>query len=211
MKKVLVVAAHSDDPVIGMGATLKKFSQNEFEVIVVSVCGDRLLGFDDAMDLLGVKAYNFEFSFSNIDESILRKELENLFRKIDPALVFTHWYREILYDHEIVSRVVCEMARKGGKELFMFEIPASSLDFNFNVAVDVSDVYEYREKAIMKMKEAFDRKVFEEEIFPSVVYPPAFRGIQVGVRFAEVFYSSGSRHPLSPRRWALGGSFLFYE
>ena len=211
MKKILVVAAHSDDPVIGMGGSIKRFSQRGYEVLVVSVCGDRILGFSDAMDMLGARSFNFDFSFSNVDGAVLRRELEGLFRKVDPDLVFTHWKREILYDHEIVSKVVYEIARKMEKEIFMFEIPASSLDFTFNVAVNVSDTYEYRAKAIMEMKEAFDKKVFEEEILPSVVYPPPFRGIQVGVRFAEVFYSLGSRHPLSPHRWSLGGSFLLFE
>ena len=209
--RILVVAAHSDDPVIGMGGSIKKLSKEGNEILVLSVCGDRISGFKSAMGFLGAQSEAFDYSYGNIDESSLRKEVEDVVEKFTPDLVFTHWNKEILHDHEVVSHVVYGIARKYDVNLLMYEIPASSLEFSFNVAVDITEYYEFRKEAIEMMREAFDGKVFEEEIMPSIVYPPAFRGIQVGVKYAEVFNLRGSRRPLSPYRWALWASSGFLK
>lgn len=200
MKKILCVAAHSDDPIIGMGGTIKELAKIGHKIWVISVCSDRIKGFKEAIETLGAIPLFFDFSYNNINENDLVEKLKIIFEKINPDVVFTHWYREILIDHEIVSQQVIKIARKMDKEIFLFEIPASSLNFNFDVAIDITDSYEIRKKAIEIMKGAFDPKVYEEEILPSIIYPPGFRGIQVGCKFSEVFKRFGSRHPLAPER-----------
>lgn len=198
LRKILVTSAHSDDSVIGMGGTIKQLSMNGDQVYVLSVCGDRISGFAKAMELLGAEAVYFNYSYGKIDESKLFEELENLFESFNPNIVFTHWHTEILYDHQIVSEQTIKLARKLEKEIYLFEIPASSVNFDFDIAVDITDSYDYKRRAIELMKDAFDEKVFEEEIMPSIIYPAGFRGIQVGCKFAEVFKHYGSRFPLSP-------------
>lgn len=200
MKKILVVAAHSDDPIIGAGGTVRELSKLGNDVYVVSVCGDRIEGYIEAIKLLCAKPLYFDFSYGRIDEDILSKQLEKLLKELDPDVVFTHWHFEILYDHEIVSKHTASLARKFEKEIYLFEIPASSLDFHFDVAVDVTDSYEYKKNAIEMMRNAFEKDVFEKEIMPSIIFPPGFRGIQVGCSYAEVFKHLGSRFPLSPHR-----------
>ncbi|MEJ5230164.1 MAG: hypothetical protein WHT65_09200 [Pseudothermotoga sp.] len=200
MRKVLVTSAHSDDSIIGMGGTLRKLTSNGYEVFVLSVCGDRITGFDDAIKMLGAKPLYFDYSYGKINEQRFSEELRKLFDQIDPQVVFTHWEKEILYDHQLVSRQTMELARNYEKEIYMFEIPASSIDFDFDMAVDITQFFEYRKKAIELMKGAFEEKVYLKEILPSIVYAPGFRGIQVGCDFAEVFKYCGSRFPLAPYR-----------
>lgn len=200
MKRILIVGAHSDDPIIGTGGTIRELSKLGNNVCVVSVCGDRIEGYVEAIRLLRAEPLYFEFSYGEIEEDILSKQLEELMKKFDPDIIFTHWHSEILYDHETVSRHTIRLARKFEKEIYLFEIPASSLDFQFDVAVDVTDSYEYRKNAIEMMKNAFEKEVFEKEIMPSIIFPPGFRGIQVGCPYAEVFKHLGSRFPLSPYR-----------
>lgn len=203
MNNVLVVCAHSDDAVIGCGGTIKLLSEAGMNVAVVSVCGDRVLGFDNSMKLLGAKPLVLSYSYGLIDINSLERDLKNVFESFSPEIVFTHWKEEILLDHSIVSDVVSRLVRKEEKELVYFEIPASSINFEFNSAFDISKVYTEKIRAIMEMKEAFTKKVFKDEVLPSVVYTPGFRGIQVGCRYAEVFNFYGKRRPLSPRWWAL--------
>lgn len=200
MKKVLVVAAHSDDPIIGCGGTIRELSLRGSGVLVVSVCGDRIAGYVEAMKLLGAQAEYFEYSYGQIDEGSLSQRLQELVKSFKPDLIFTHWYKEILYDHEIVSECAIDIARRFEKEIYLFEIPASSVDFQFDVAFDVSGSYEFKKRAIELMKTAFDEKVYENEIWPSIVFPAGFRGIQVGCSYAEVFKHLGSRFPLAPYR-----------
>ncbi|HBT26417.1 MULTISPECIES: PIG-L deacetylase family protein [Pseudothermotoga] len=200
MKKILVTAAHSDDLVIGMGGTLKNLSTLGHKIWVVSACGDRISGFEDAMHHLGVEALSFPYRYGEIDEEEFSRKIEELFKKLKPDIVFTHWQNEILYDHELVGRITLKIARKEEKEVYLFEIPASSLNFDFDIAIDITDFFDHKKQAIEMMKDAFDEKVFLKEIMPSVVYTPGFRGIQVGCDFAEVFKHCGSRFPLAPFR-----------
>lgn len=203
MNNILVVCAHSDDAVIGCGGTIKLLSEAGMNVAVVSVCGDRVLGFDNSMKLLGAKPLVLSYSYGLIDINSLEVDLKNVFKNFNPAIVFTHWKEEILLDHSIVSDIVSRLVRKEEKEIVYFEIPASSINFEFNSAFDISKVYTEKIRAIMEMKEAFTKKVFKDEVLPSVVYTPGFRGIQVGCKYAEVFNFYGRRRPLSPHWWAL--------
>lgn len=198
LKKVLVTSAHSDDPIIGAGGTIAKLAMSGYEVFVVCACGDRIHGFEDAMKLLNVGFKYFNYSYGKIDERGLFEDLKKVFEEFNPDVVFTHWHTEILYDHQILSEQTIKLARKFEREIYLFEIPASSVDFEFDVAVDITNTYEKKRKAIELMKNAFEEHVFVKEIMPSIVYPAGFRGIQVGCEFAEVFKHFGSRFPLSP-------------
>jgi LmbE family N-acetylglucosaminyl deacetylase len=191
-----VIAAHSDDPIIGMGGTIMNLSSFGYDVTVMSVCGDRINGFEEAIKSLNARPIHLNFSYGNIDESKLKEYLEDFIKSFD--FIFTHWSNEILYDHEIVSKISLETSRRLEKEIFMFEIPASSIGFEFDFAVDISDSYESKVEAIETMRKAFESKIFEEEIYPSILYTSGFRGIQVGCKFAEVFKHCGSRFPLAP-------------
>ncbi len=203
-KSAVVVAAHSDDPIIGMGGTISLLSSEGWKVEVVVACGDRAHGFEESIERLGGIPLLLDHTFASIDEDRLRGQLEDIFTSSNPDMVFTHWEREILVDHEVVSKITYHLARKREREIFMFEIPASSVNFSFNVAVDISDHYEKKREAINLLKGSFKPEVFENEILPSVVHAPAFRGIQVGCKYSEVFHYLGSRKPLSPMRHTLG-------
>ena len=198
MNKILAISAHSDDLIIGLGGTISKLSNLGKEVYALSVCSDRIEGFDKAINSLGANPLTLNYSYSMVEEFSLEKKLEDLFMKIKPDFIFTHWTNEILYDHLVVSKVSIKLARKFESNIFLYEIPASSVNFDFNVAIDIGENYFKKIEAILMMKEAFSNEVFKKEIYPSVIYTSPFRGIQVGVQFAEVFKNLGSRKPLSP-------------
>ncbi|MGC9797425.1 hypothetical protein MNL76_10305 [Fervidobacterium riparium] len=200
MRRALVVASHSDDPIIGMGGTIKKLTSNDYEILVLSVCGDRILGFEDSVRLLGAIPMYLNYSYGNIDIEKFKTDLEKIIEDFNPKIVFTHWHEEILYDHQVVARQTLELSRKYEKKIYMFEIPASSLEFEFDTAVDISEYYRQKVNAIQLMRHAFEKHVYSDEILPSILYTSGFRGVQVGCRYAEVFKSSGSRFPLAPYR-----------
>jgi len=207
VKKIMIIGAHSDDPIIGAGGTIRELTLAGYEVYVVSVCGDRIEGFNEAIKLLGAEPIYLNFSYGQIDEESLTRDIERLDQDYSPDVIFTHWYSEILFDHEVVAKCALRTFRKKEKEIFLFEIPASSLDFRFDVAIDITKSYEFKKEAINNMKNAFPKDVFEKEILPSIIFSSGFRGIQVGCSYAEVFKHLGSRYPLAPYRRKLMNIF----
>lgn len=199
MKSVLVAAAHVDDPIIGAGGVIGLLSDLGYRTHVLSVCGDRSEGYEEAIANLGGTPLKFDYSYGSVEKSDrLVGMLQELFKSISPDIVFTHWSDEILIDHQIVSETVIEIARRQDvSELYLFEIPASSVNFHFDVSVDITQFYSKKVNAI-KMLRGIDSTVFEREIWPSIAYTSGFRGIQVGCQYAEVFKFYGSRKPLSP-------------
>jgi len=198
VKRVLVTCAHSDDAVIGYGGTIKEFTDRGIEVLAVSICGDRINGFDRAMGMLGADFVALKNSYGKINTDVMISDLKNIFEDFNPDVVFTHWTNEILYDHELVSKQVIKLARQYDHDILLYELPATSVDFTFDVAVDITRSYTFKLKALFEMKEAFDVETFKNEVLPSVVYAPGYRGILTGCKYAEVFKSLGVRKPLSP-------------
>ncbi|HCI29165.1 MAG TPA: PIG-L family deacetylase [Fervidobacterium sp.] len=198
MKRVLVTCAHSDDAVIGCGGTIKELTDKGIRVLAVSVCGDRIDGFDMAMTMLGADFVALKNSYGKIDDDVVVSDLRKVFEDFNPDLIFTHWTNEILYDHGLVSKHVINLARQYERDILLYELPATSVDFTFDVAIDITRSYAFKLKALFEMKNAFDGEVFKNEVLPAVVYAPGYRGITTGCRYAEVFKSLGIRKPLSP-------------
>lgn len=198
MEKILVIAAHVDDPIIGMGGTIAVLHNKGYEILVISSCNDRSSGYEDAIEYLGGKSLKFDFSYGRINLDNLKTAVENEIKKFKPTILFTHWHNEILEDHEIVSKISVQLARQYElRELFLFEIPATSLNFQFDVGVNISETYSKKREAIEMLK-GIDKETFNTEILPSILYSSGFRGIQFGCKFAETFKSLGSRKPLAP-------------
>ncbi len=198
MEKILAITAHADDPIIGMGGTISVLHSKGYEVLIISVCNDRSNGYEEAIEYLGGKGLKFDFSYGKIDLDSLKVGIENEIKRFKPTILFTHWYDEILEDHEIVSEMSIKLARQYEvREIFLFEIPATSVNFHFDVGVDISESYS-KKRAAIEMLKGIDEKTFNIEILPSILYTSGFRGIQLGCNFAEAFNYLGSRKPLAP-------------
>jgi len=197
-EKILVIAAHVDDPIIGMGGTISVLHNKGHKVLIISVCNDRSKGYEEAIEYLGGKGLKFDFSYGKIDLDSVKVSIENEIKRFKPTILFTHWHDEILVDHEVVSEISIKLARQNDvREIFLFEIPATSVNFHFDVGVDISEYYP-RKRAAIEMLKDIDEKTFDVEILPSILYTSGFRGIQLGCNFAETFNYLGSRKPLSP-------------
>jgi len=168
LEKILVIAAHVDDPIIGMGGTIAVLHNKGYEILVISACNDRSSGYEDAIEYLGGKSLKFDFSYGRINLDNLKTAVENEIKKFKPTILFTHWHNEILEDHEIVSKISVQLARQYElRELFLFEIPATSLNFQFDVGVNISETYSKKREAIEMLK-GIDKETFNTEILPSM-------------------------------------------
>lgn len=153
MKRVLVIAAHPDDEVLGCGATISKYSRQgvKFTVLFIaegSSCryvdpvsaeslaaiGARTQQAVNALALLGVKDYHFnDLPCGRLDQVPIieiNKVIEKVIRQFDPDTVLTHSAFDANNDHRIVYRATIMATRPGTQNrverLLSYEVLSSS-------------------------------------------------------------------------------------
>lgn len=210
--KILVVAAHPDDEVLGCGGTILKQVENSQEVFVCIITNGKSLGFDDeelerrrnealdASSFLGVKETFFlDFPSTKLDTVPifdLINRLKEIIDSIKPDVIYTHFYKDLMQDHAVTSNatlIACKSA-ECIKEIYLYEVPSSSgfnfgeLEFKPNVFVDISQYIDKKIKAL---------NIYKSEIME---YPnprsdeglriyAEFRGLMSKSRLAEAFMS----------------------
>jgi LmbE family N-acetylglucosaminyl deacetylase len=152
-KRVLVVAAHPDDEVLGCGGTIAKLARegNDYYTLIL---GEGITSRDekrdrtkreneiaalrkhtkDANKILGVKkVYTYAFPDNRFDTVPLLeiiKAIDNIKRSVKPDIVFTHHYGDLNIDHQITFKAVMTAFRpikdESVKEIYSFEIPSST-------------------------------------------------------------------------------------
>jgi LmbE family N-acetylglucosaminyl deacetylase len=152
MDKVLVVAAHPDDEIIGLGGTLQKHIKNGEDVEVL-ILGDgktsrdksykaiksdlkekSLSETEKALKILGVKKFHREFlpdnRFDNLVLLDIVKIVSDYIKNYLPTIIYTHHYGDLNVDHQLTSEAVIISTRPIEypqlKELRMFETLSST-------------------------------------------------------------------------------------
>ena len=176
--KILIVAAHPDDEVLGCFGTVSRLikqgyeaytlilsrgkssrgsvSQNEIDEITIEM--------QQANDYIGVKKiYQLDFpdnAFDTVSLLSIVKEIEKIKNEIKPEIVFTHNVNDINIDHRITSQAVLTAIRPMSDEcvrtIYAMEIPSSTEWNNYsqqtifcpNVFIDISDTIDMKLKAM---------------------------------------------------------------
>jgi LmbE family N-acetylglucosaminyl deacetylase len=155
--KILVVAAHPDDEVLGCGGTIARLARENHDVYllilgegITSRCESRseadprcLKQLEDssrqAATVLGVKDIFFQSLPDNRFDTIpildIIKIIERTLVVVSPEAIFTQHGGDLNIDHTIVYRSVITAARpaknSGVEAIYTFEVP-SSTDWAFN-------------------------------------------------------------------------------
>lgn len=201
MNKILIVASHPDDEILGCGGTILKHIDN-WDKVSILILGEGITSRDKKRDIkkrrneivdLGRKAIKVsEFldisrlhlgsypdnRFDTVPFLDIVKTIEEFKDKIRPNIIYTHYYNDLNIDHKITFQTVMTATRpiegETVKEIYSFEIP-SSTEWNFrNNGFSPNtfiDISNYIDKKI----EAF--KIYESEIrkFPHPRSPEAIR------------------------------------
>jgi len=153
MRKVLVIAAHPDDEVLGCGGTIARLFKKGYEIYVL-ILGEGITSRDDIRDIqkreseildlkrqaeeankiLGVKqVFHHDFPdnrFDTVPFLDLIKVIEKIKNQIKPEIIFTHYEKDLNIDHQIIYRAVITATRpleeETVKEIYSFEIPSST-------------------------------------------------------------------------------------
>ena len=149
MSKILVVAAHPDDEVLGLGATIKKLSlENEIYVLIVtegcssqyhekdveSIILDKKNDAKKAAKILGVKEVIFgdlpDMKLDTVDHVTVNAVIESAVDRIQPQVVFTHHFGDVNLDHQMCYRSTLVATRPSVgsciKKLYTYEVLSST-------------------------------------------------------------------------------------
>lgn len=207
MNKVLVVAAHPDDELLGIGGIVKKHTNSGDCVRSVIMCeGESLryeksvgqsLAIDEAAKLLGVeKVYSLDFPDQKLDRYSLTEiitPLEQISNEYKPNIIYCQAKSDANQDHKILfeaASIAFRPTSKWIREFFVF-YTASSTEWGYprnfvpDTWVDITDVIDAKIKAFEKYQSEV-REYPHPRSSKALVYQSHFWGNQCCMDSAEV-------------------------
>jgi len=206
--KVLVIAAHPDDEILGVGGTLcKHISEGDIVnvCIVTSAYGPR---WSKAYienkrkeqkkidEFLGIKRrINLNLptvKLNTLPCGELNKKITDVIEEVKPDIVYTHYEHDLNYDHTLVFRACMVATRPIQKKIKLMcfetlsETEWGSKPFHPNMWVDIT-------KFVDKKIKAF--KIYKSEV-KSYPHPRSEQGIRIlakkrgteaSIKYSEVF------------------------
>jgi len=121
----------------------------------------------------------------NLDKNLI-DTIEEIIKKAEPDLIFTHYYEDTHQDHRNVAEATITATRYIRNVLF-YETP-SSINFSPTVFVDIEDVIKKKLYLLRLHKsQVYATKVKGLSILESAVSTAIYRGYQDRVKYAEGF------------------------
>ena len=213
--KILVVAAHSDDEVLGCGGTIAKLAKQGNQVALIFMTNgvssrsekdelnkiqERKLHSERAAEILGIShIIRCDYPDNCMDTVPLLhviQSIEEELRKFQPEIVITHFANDLNIDHSTVARATLTATRplvgSSVKKVLGFEVN-SSTEWAF-------DAPHFKPNYFVNISETFNLKIdamlaYENELRVSP-HPRSLEGIEAlallrgnasGYRYAEAF------------------------
>ncbi len=200
MSKILIVAAHPDDEVLGCGGTIARLIKEGHEAYTL-ILGEGITSRDEKRDvkrrkkeidnlkdqvykankIMGVKdVFINNFPDNRFDDTPLLdivKVIEKKKKEIKPEIIFTHHSNDLNIDHQITFEAVITAARplKGEsvKTIYSFEV-MSSTEWNYPLTFSPNVFFDIS-STIDKKLEAVEEYKSEKRPFP---HPRSLKGIK---------------------------------
>jgi LmbE family N-acetylglucosaminyl deacetylase len=215
MKKIMVIAAHPDDELLGCGGTLIKHSKNG-DHIKTLILGQGMLsrGEDESIliklradakranDIVGVNELKFfdfpDNAFDSIPLLNIIKTVEKEIDEYEPDIIYTHFSNDLNVDHRRTFEAVMTATRPqpGMKnpEIYSFCIQSSTDWISSNESVQfIPSVFVDVEKEIEQKLLALEAYETEMKDYPhsrslkSVEIFSQYWGTRVGKKYVEPF------------------------
>lgn len=186
IKKILVVAAHPDDELLGCGATLLRFRKQGCKIKVIFLTdGESSRSNTKNLDkLIYIRKKNAELVsrkakfvlpvFGKFKDNQLDKEsllhitqfIEKEIKKFKPDTIFTHYENDLNVDHQQAYNAVniaCRpLTKTFVKNIYSFEIPS-----NTNLILTRKNKKLYNPNFFVDIKDFIDRKLSLLKIYKS--------------------------------------------
>lgn len=215
-RSILIIAAHPDDEVLGVGGAILKHIA-EGDTVDILILGDGELSRDSGTEdsvkeranqaiqvgkKLGVARVYLEKLPDNQFDSLpllsIVKVVEKYIEKARPTIVYTHHWADLNVDHKLTLQAVLTACRPQPgfcvKKILAFETPSSTEwekkrgDSVFT-PIEYHNITDYIERKIevLKQYEAEMRSWPHPRSFEGVRTLAKYRGMEVGYEYAEAF------------------------
>lgn len=200
MKKILILAPHTDDGELGCGATINKLVEegNDLYYAAFSTCEKSIpLGFPKnilekevkkATEILGIPKenlyiFNHEVRiFPELRQKIL-DDMIKLRKEINPDLVIMPSLKDIHQDHKTIAEEGMRAFKKCG--LLGYEVPWNNMSIENNLFIEIEERHLNKKLEALKAYESqYHRSYVTEEFIRSLA---VVRGVQGKSKYAETF------------------------
>jgi len=196
---VLCLGAHADDIEIGCGGTLLQLKERwkhiTFHWVVFSADGIRLNEAREAASLFTANCEciaeikEYRDSFMSYYGASVKEVFEDLKKRIDPDLVFTHWQGDAHQDHRLIAELTWNTFRNN--LILEYEIPKYDGDLgrpNVFIHLTLNSCEEKVSNLLKVFKSQRPKSWFSAETFLGLM---RLRGIESNSAsgYAEAFYA----------------------
>jgi N-acetylglucosamine malate deacetylase 1 len=203
---ILILAAHPDDEVLGMGGTIKKLSKkNKIHLCVVTegasaqyedkkMIDERKKSCIKCGKILGINTFDFlnfkDMTLNFHNELEINQALEKMIQKYKPHIIYTTSNHDVNSDHRKLyeSTIVASRPYSNNiKKLLCYEIPGSVFfPFQPNIFENIENEYEIKLKGFRCYKSEI-RKFPHPRSIKSIETIAIQRGIESGWKKSEAF------------------------
>lgn len=211
---ILVIGAHPDDEVLGLGGTLAMHVASGDHVSVLSltngedsrdsvkdeVISERLKAFEKSCKIIGIHQWSVgEFKDQHLDTyplvSIVKK-IEHFSQTVNPDIVYIHHSGDLNCDHQIAYKAGITAFRPVGSQypslLLTYNTPSSTEwggpvnQFEPNYFVDISDFIQIKLEALSAYEMEM-RQFPHPRSSQMISSTAAYYGSHINVSYAEAF------------------------
>ena len=200
-KKILIVAAHPDDEVLGCGGSVARLVKEGYEAYTL-ILGEEITSRDrsrnrekrlqdikklkdqiyKANKILGIKkVFTFDFPdnrFDSVDFLDIVKAIEEIKNKLKPEIIFTHSKSDLNIDHRITYQAVITATRpmknETVKSIYAFEV-LSSTEWNYPLSFSPNVYFNIEDTLDLKLQAMAEYKSELRE-YP---HPRSLEGIKI--------------------------------
>ena len=208
--RVMIICAHPDDEIFGVGGTIAAYSKRGVKVTTVILSYGELthpwikpehsvktrvkesrtagheVGSYETI-FIGVKEGSFEKALQDKD---IKRRMKGIILDRNPTKIFTHSISDPHHDHRACYKVAVEIVDelKLKIDIYSFEI------WNFftlhersqpKLFVDITDTFKIKLSALKRFK---SQKSSYWSLLPMVYFRAMLNGINSGTKYSEVFY-----------------------
>ena len=190
--RILILAPHTDDGELGVGATAAKLTTagNDVFYVAFSWCGDDRLKDEvrQATQIIGIKPENlilFDYQVRNfeyhrqeiLDDMILLRD------NIHPSIVYMPLLTDVHQDHQTVAGEAIRAFKYG--TILAYELPWNNIHFDATAfEIITADHLNLKIQAVRAYQSQSDRHYCSPDFVSSLA---TVRGVQCGAKYAEAF------------------------